>query len=103
MINDMVFKLLIQTALTQKESAKISAIVQDIQQYLDYPTREKTLQTRIQITPPSDNVPDEEFNEILKILQPSDAKFKYDDWTGENSLTDLIINIASLASRNRGG
>lgn len=112
---DVSLKNLTETSGTKLAAAKAYLVAKDIQEYLDYPTKEKAFDVPLQIssmivtqpTDPGGNASeaekkkfeeakkkaDEDANDLHKYLQPSNAKIKVDDWTGELSLQDQLNDL----------
>lgn len=97
LINDVSIKNIVETSGTKLLAAEIASRTIDIQQFLDYPTTEKIEEVGIQITPPPANGSKVEQNDLYKILQSSKAKYKFDDWTGEHSFHDMMIDLLQAA------
>lgn len=97
LINDVSIKNIVETSGTKLLAAEIASRTIDIQQFLDYPTNEKIEEVAIQITPPPANGSKLEQNDLYKILQSSKAKYKFDDWTGEHSFHDMMIDLLQAA------
>lgn len=100
-VMDTTLKLAVDLAGTKIEIAQAHAVVQDIQDFLDYPTEEKLLEIPLQISIPSstDSVDDKE--DLQRFLSESKAKAKYEDWTGEGSLHDLMVTLLDAAAMIR--
>lgn len=122
LITDIVTKIMIEVCNTKLDTAEAKLIIRDIQQWLDYPTRELAVDVPIGI-----NVPGLEVNisgteseeerkaleaqrkelealkkDISKFMQPGKAKVIYDDWDGTGSLTDRLLHLATIAGTARG-
>lgn len=122
LITDIVSKCMIEICNCKLDAAEAKLIVRDIQQWLDYPTRELAVSVPIGI-----NVPGLEINstgneseeekatleaqrkelealkkDISKFMQPSQVKVIYEDWDGTGSLTDRLLHLATIAGTNRG-
>lgn len=97
LINDLSFKNAVETAGTKLLAAEAASRLKDIQEFLDYPTNEKVGEVGIQISPPPANGSKLEQNDLYKILQNSQAKYKYDDWTGEHSFHDMMLDLLQAA------
>ena len=100
----MITAALTEIVATRAVATKGTAISQDIQDYLDYPTETKTNSFQANINLPKyktkDGIPiatgeTEDFKEFLK---PGTISYSYDDWTGDNSLHDQLVDLLQLAS-----
>lgn len=100
-VMDTTLKLAVDLAGTKIEIAQAHAVIRDIQDFLDYPTQEKLLEVPIQVTIPAstDSVDDKE--DLQRFLTESKAKAKYEDWTGEQSLNDLMVSLLDAAAMIR--
>ncbi|HEY9296863.1 MAG TPA: hypothetical protein VIQ31_10895, partial [Phormidium sp.] len=103
LILDCVIKLLIDLAGTKVLTAECAARIKDIQEYLDYPTNEKTGNVPTQISPPKSNAAQKDREDLHKFLQPSHSNFVYDDWTGEHSLEEKLVDLLQAAVVLRSG
>lgn len=109
-ILDIVVKLTVECAGIKLEAAKARVTAQDIQDYLDYQTQEKAVKVPIQISPKSpSNLPedatqkakdlaDEEAEDLVKFLQPSESTISVDEWNGHESLQDQVTTLLEAAS-----
>lgn len=106
LITDFLLKTQVEAAGIKTVAAQTLLTVEDIQEYLDYPTNEKAMQVPIQLTFPSSNASQEEKNDLYKLQQPSKAWVKYDDWTGERSqraiLNQLLLVVRALKGQGTG-
>ncbi len=105
---EVLFKSLFEIVATRAEATKSVAIVQDIQDYLDYPTETKSAEYGSSV-----NIPKVQVNKDGKamatgttedhknLLKPGKVKFVYEDWTGDSSLHDQMIDLLQLASMLR--
>lgn len=103
LILDCLIKVLIDLAGTKVLTAECAARIKDIQEYLDYPTVEKTNNVPTQITVAKSNAAQKDRENLHKFLQPSHMNFVYDDWTGEHSLEEKLIDLLQAAVVLRGG
>lgn len=99
---DCVVKLLMDLAQTKAIAAETVRRVEDIQQYLDYPTNEKTVEVPVQITFPNPKDPQDVQNDIFKLLQEGKIKIVYDDWTGEHSQDEKLLDLLQAAKTIQG-
>lgn len=97
-ILDTVLKLYIDIANTKVTTATTEAIVRDIQDFLDYPTVEKNLDVPLGIKIPADNDSPDDKEDLNRFLSPSHVKAKFDDWTGEGSIHDMLVVLLDAAS-----
>lgn len=97
MILDIQLKQYIDLANTKISAATCEAILKDVQDFLDYPTEEKVLSVPLGINVPADNDSPDDKEDINRFLQPSTAKTKFDDWTGEGSLNDALLQLLKAA------
>lgn len=100
---DVCMKTLVSSCNTKQEVAKVFAELSEIVDWLDYPTREKSLEVPIQISIPPEGASDADKEDIHKFLQPGKTMIKYNDWDGTNSFKDFMIHLATLMSRNARG
>lgn len=98
---DVTLKTLTETSGTKLETVKAQRIVEDIQQYLDYPTVQKTLDVPVQITLPSNPNDTASGNDLYKFLTPSRRPIIFDDWTGDRSLEDTLLDILQVVAMMR--
>lgn len=103
LILDCLIKVLIDLAGTKVLTAECAARIKDVQEYLDYPTNEKTGNVPTQITVANSNAAQKDRENLHKFLQPSHMNFVYDDWTGEHSLEEKLIDLLQAAVVLRGG
>lgn len=96
---DVQLKNMTETSNTKLLVAKAYHLIDDIQQFLDYPTKQITRDVPIQITIPKDNSDDIE--DLNKFLTDSKQKIVLDDWTGEASLHDMLLDILQVMSMLR--
>lgn len=108
LLTDISMKALTEASSARTEAAKAWIVSRDIQEYLDYPTRELTHDIPIGISPfkysrsgPNDPLQIEKQDDIERLLQPGSAKIKSDEWTGERSLNDVLIEILQMAATIR--
>lgn len=99
---DCIVKLLIDVAQAKAISAETVRRVEDIQQYLDYPTNEKTVDVPVQITFPNPKDPKDVQNDIFKLLQEGKITITYDDWTGEHSQDEKLLDLLQAAKTIQG-
>ncbi len=117
---DIVVKLTVECAGIKLEAAKTRVTAQDIQDYLDYQTQEKTVKVPIQISPkrpldfpelPEDasqedkdllqkakDLDQEEMEDLVKFLEPSESTISIDEWNGHESLQDQVTTLLEAAS-----
>jgi hypothetical protein len=77
-------------------------IIEDIQDYLDYPTQEKIVNFPIPITTPEPGKSLVENESLKQLLRPSTMKVTYQDWTGASSLHDKLLDLLQAAATIRG-
>lgn len=97
MMFDTLLKLYIDVANTKISTATCEAILRDVQDYLDYPTEVKALDVPLGISIPSDNTPNDDKEDLERFLRNSIAKSKFDDWTGEGSMTEMLTLLLRMA------
>lgn len=101
MILDTILKLYIDVANTKVSSAVTEAIVRDIQGFLDYPTDEKPLDIPLGIKIPSTSDTPDDKEDIRRFLSNSTVKGNFDDWTGEGSMHDMMVQLLDAAAMIR--
>lgn len=103
------FRTLTEMVQTKTQVCKSVAIAQDIQDYLDYPTVNKSQEIKVAVnfptyineegsSTPKDKNDEENYQEYLK---EGKARFQYEDWTGENSFHDQLMDLLQVASMLR--
>jgi hypothetical protein len=97
LILDCCIKLLIDVGGTKLKASEAAKRAEDIQQYLDYPTIEKWMDVPLQTDMPRKDDPQEKRENLHQFLQPSHAKVKFDDWTGEHSFQEAVIDLLNAA------
>lgn len=97
MLFDVSLKMYVDLANTKISAAVSEAILRDIQDYLDYPTEIKKLDVPLGISIPSDNTPNDDREDLERFLRNSTAKAKFDDWTGEGSMTEMLVTLLRAA------
>ncbi len=102
------FKALTEIAATRAVATKGTAIAQDIQDYLDYPTETKTASFSSNINLPNlstnkEGIPlaTQQTENYKELLKPGTISYVYDDWTGDNSLHDQLLDLLQLAAMLR--
>lgn len=94
---DCVVKLMIELAQTKLITAEIVKRVEDIQQYMDYPTNERTVEVPLQINFPNVNDPQDKQNDLFELLKEGKAKIVFDDWTGSHSQDEKFLDLLQAA------
>ncbi len=123
LITDVVVKIITEICNAKLDIAKTKLIVRDIQQFLDYTSRELSIDVPLSINIPDlkeINITGDESaeekqrlevekkaqealkNDLSKYLQPGYCKVVYEDWDGNKSLSDYFIHLATLISTARG-
>jgi hypothetical protein len=123
LITDVVVKIITEVCNAKLDVAKTKLIVRDIQQFLDYTSRELSIDVPLSINIPDlkeINITGDESaeekqrleaekkaqealkNDLSKYLQPGHCKVVYEDWDGNKSLSDYFIHLATLISTARG-
>lgn len=97
LVLDCVIKLMIDVAQGKAISAESLKRVEDIQQYLDYPTNERTVDVPIQITFPNPSHPQDVQNDLYKLLKEGKITITFDDWTGEHSQDEKFLDLLQAA------
>lgn len=101
LIFDMFLKTMVELAGIKAKSAEACAQIQEIVDFLDYPTNQKSIDVPVQITIPKPDATRDEINNIEKFLKNSTIKVIYDDWTGEGSLHDFLLDLSQMAASQR--
>lgn len=96
---DVCMKTLVSSCNTKQEVAKVYAELSEIVDFLDYPTKEESLEVPIQISIPPEGASDADQQDFYKFLQPGKTVIKYNDWDGRNSFKDYMIHLATLIGR----
>lgn len=99
---DCIIKLLIEAAQTKLIVAETVKRVEDIQQYLDYPTNERSVEVPLQISIPNPNDPQDHQNDLYRLLKEGKAKIVFDDWTGEHSQDEKLFDLLQAAKTIQG-
>lgn len=94
---DMIVKLMIELAQAKLIIAETVKRVEDIQQYMDYPTQERTVEVPLQINFPNVNDPQDKQNDLFELLKEGKAKIVFDDWTGEHSQDEKFLDLLQAA------
>lgn len=102
LILDVALKTLTESASTHQTAARTVAQIEEIVEFLDYPTDDASIEVPVQITVPGKDISQEDQNDIGKYLKPSKTKVRYDKWTKDQSLSDLLTHLATLIG-SRGG
>lgn len=105
---DIIFKLIAETVATRAAASKAVKIVEDIQDYLDYPTERKVeeIQTSINLPTVKKNkegipIATKDTESHVDFMKPGSVKFVFEDWTGSHSLHDQMVDLLQLASMLR--
>ncbi|MBW4568048.1 MAG: hypothetical protein KME31_08495 [Tolypothrix carrinoi HA7290-LM1] len=105
---ELIFKIAMEVVAARAAAHKASLIAADIQDYLDYPTQTVTgtIPTSVKLPYVVQNSKGQfevtEINEDHKeFLKPGSVSFSYDDWTGDNSLKDHLMDLLQMASMLR--
>lgn len=96
---DVCLKTLTEGSSNAQQIAAIKAEINEIIDFLDYPSDDGYVDCPVQITVPGVDVSQEEQNDLAKFLKPTHSKVKYQNWTGKDSLRDRFIHLATLLSR----
>lgn len=96
---DVCLKTLTEGSSNAQQIAAIKAEINEIIDFLDYPTDDGYVDCPVQITVPGVDVSQEEQNDLAKFLKPTHSKVKYQNWSGKESLRDRFIHLATLLSR----
>ncbi len=88
---ELIFKIAAETVATRAVATKGTAISQDIQDYLDYPTKTKTGKFPTTVSLPKlstnkDGIPiaTGSTENPKNFLKPGEVQYTFDDWTGDN-------------------
>ena len=105
---ELIFKIASEVVAARAAAHKSALIAADIQDYLDYPTETKSCEIATTVNFPriSQNKKgqfqvtsaNEDYKEFLKAGK---VKFSYDDWTGDTSLRDQLMDLLQVASALR--
>ncbi|WP_375470987.1 hypothetical protein [uncultured Nostoc sp.] len=105
---ELIFKIAAEIVATRASAARTGKIAEDIQDYLDYPTQTKTAKIPTTVSLPQITTNKEgkpvataSTENYKKFLQSGEIKYTYDDWTGDNSLHDQMLDLLQLASMLR--
>jgi len=105
---ELLFKLSGELLATRAAATKASKISEDIQDYLDYPTQTKSAKIPTNISLPKITtdksgkpIANKQSESHKNYLQPGEIKYTYDDWTGENSLHDQLLDLLQLSAMLR--
>lgn len=101
-LDDLLIRNINETIGAKTNAIRAMHIAEDIQDYLDYPTNEKSVSFPVSINLPDTNVPLVENEDVTKFLKMSVGKITYQDWTGKQSLHDLLLDLLQAASVVRG-
>ncbi len=99
--NELILKALNELIQIKATGIRTGYIVEDIQDYLDYPTNEKSATFPLSISLPEKGKSFEENENIDRFLKPSKAQVTYQDWTGKQSLHDIMLDLLQAASAIR--
>lgn len=102
LILDCTVKLMIDVAQAKAISAETVKRVEDVQQYLDYPTNERTVDVPVQITFPNPKDPKDVQNDLYKFLKEGKITITFDDWTGEHSQDEKLLDLLQAAKTIQG-
>jgi hypothetical protein len=105
---ELIFKIAAEVVAARAAAHKSALIAADIQDYLDYPTETKSGEITTNVNFPRVNQnkkgqfevtsANEDYKEFLKA---GTVKFSYDDWTGDTSLRDQMMDLLLVASALR--
>jgi hypothetical protein len=105
---EVLFKSLFEIVATRAEATKGTAIVQDIQDYLDYPTETKSAEygssvnvPKVQVNKEGKAIATGATEDHKNLLKPGKVKFVHENWTGDASLRDQMIDLLQLAAMMR--
>jgi hypothetical protein len=98
LIVDMCTRMLTELIQIKANVIKANYVVEDIQDYLDYPTNQKSADFPITITTPEEGKDLIENESVDRFLKPSTMKIVYDDWTGTYSLHEKLLDILQSAA-----
>lgn len=96
---DVALKTLTEGSSNAQQIAAIKSEIDEIVDFLDYPTDEGYVDCPVQITVPGTDVSQEEQNDLGKFLKPTHTKVKFQNWTGKDSLRDRFTHLSTLLSR----
>ena len=105
---ELIFKIASEVVAARAAAHKSAVIAADIQDYLDYPTETKSAEITTNVNFPrvtqnkkgqfEVTSANEDYKEFLKA---GSVKFSYDDWTGDTSLRDQLMDLLQVASALR--
>ncbi|BDA70226.1 hypothetical protein CAL7716_043920 [Calothrix sp. PCC 7716] len=101
-LDDLLIRNINETIGAKTNAIRAAYIAEDIQDYLDYPTNEKSVSFPISISLPDKNLSLEQNEDLRRFLKMSVGKITYQDWTGKQSLHDLLLDLLQAASTIRG-
>jgi len=101
LIVDMCTRMLTELIQIKGNVIKGNYVLEDIQDYLDYPTKQKEASFPITITTPEEGKTLEENESVERLLKPSLMKVAYDDWTGDYSLHEKLLDLLQAAAMIR--
>jgi hypothetical protein len=84
-----------QSALCMKEIGRVGAEVDEIVDFLDYPSDDAVRDVPVFVSVPEKNLTAEEQNDLVRYLKTSQIKVKYQKWDGRESLRDLLTHFAT--------
>ncbi|MBD2743657.1 hypothetical protein [Coleofasciculus sp. FACHB-1120] len=94
---DVQLKTLVEASSTKLDAAKAYAVAADIQEYLDYDTKNVTHEIPIQIQLPGKDLTQEEEASLIRLLQPSKHKVVTEEWTGKHSFSEIVTDLLQAA------
>jgi hypothetical protein len=102
LIVDLMLRALTELVQIKNNVIRTNYIVEDVQDFLDYPTNEKVVNYPLSINLPEPGKSLEHNENIKRFLQQSSAQLRYQDWTGKSSLHDLLLDLLQAAAAVRG-
>ncbi|RUT07271.1 hypothetical protein DSM106972_025320 [Dulcicalothrix desertica PCC 7102] len=101
-LDDLLIRNITETIGAKTNAIRAAYIAEDIQDYLDYPTTEKSVSVPISVSLPDKNLSLAENEDLKRFLKMSVGKITYQDWSGKQSLHDLLLDLLQAASTIRG-
>ncbi|MBG1268252.1 hypothetical protein [Nostoc sp. WHI] len=105
---ELIFKMATEIVATRAVATKGTTVIQDIQDYLDYPTNTKKAKINTAISLPKFNtnkegipIATQNSENPKNFLKVGEVEYTYDDWTGSNSLHDQLLDLLQLAAMLR--
>jgi len=79
-------------------SAEAIQRIKSIQEFLSFPTEQKSVELPIQITVPEKGKEKDVEKDLIKYLQPSKTHIVWDDFDGSQSMYEMMIDLLNAAA-----